>query len=175
MAQETVQKNKMQDVFIDKVTVNVCVGNNKQGMDKAEKLLRKLTDRDPVKNTAKKRLNTWQIRPGLPIGFKVTLRGEEAHKFLKWMIESKDNMIKSSSFDNQGNFAMGFHEYLELNGIKYDAEIGVMGFELMVTFARPGYRIRRRVLYNKRIPQRHRVSKEDAIEYMKSNFKVEVQ
>lgn len=171
---EATQINKMQQAYIDKVTVNVCVGNDKQGMDKAEKLLRKLTDKNPVKNTAKRRLATWQIRPGLPIGFKVTLRGEDAKKFLTWMVESKNKQIKGSSFDTFGNFSLGFPEYLELNGIKYDADIGILGFEVMVTFAKPGYRIKRRVLNSKRIPLRHRVTKEEAVEYMKEHFKVEV-
>ena len=82
MAETKITVNKMKEVFLDKVTVNVCVGNDKQGMVKAEKLLRKLTDKEPVRNVAKRRMATWQIRPGLPIGYKVTLRNEDAKKFL---------------------------------------------------------------------------------------------
>jgi large subunit ribosomal protein L5 len=176
MAETKTQKvNTMTKPFIEKVTVNICVGNDKQGMDKAEKLLKKLTDRTPVKNTAKRRLATWQIRPGLPIGFKVTLRDEEAAKFLKWMFESKENTIKANSFDQYGNFSMGFPEYLELNGIKYDADIGIMGFEFTVSFAKPGFRIKKRLLQNKKVPQRHRVKKEEAIEHIKEHFGVKVE
>lgn len=173
MAQETT--NVMKSIFIDKVTVNVCVGNDKQGMIKAEKLLSKLTNKTPVKNCAKKRLATWQIRPGLPIGYKVTLRGEEAAKFLKWILESAKNKVKMSSLDRNGNFALGFAEYLELNGMKYDADIGIMGFEVMTTFARPGFRIKNRAIKSSKVPQRHKVTKEEVVDYMKDNFGVSVE
>ena len=167
--------NPMRGVLLDKVTVNVCVGNDKQGMVKAKKLLEKLTEKTPVQNCAKKRLATWQIRPGLPIGYKVTLRGEDAAKFLKWILESKNKKVKASSLDTNGNFALGFQEYLELNGMKYDADIGIMGFELMITFARAGFRVKTRRLKNAKVPQRHRVTKDEVIEYLKSNFKVSVE
>lgn len=173
---QAIQKsqNVMQKVFLDKVTVNICVGNDKAGMDKAEKLLRKLTDRTPVRNTAKRRLATWQIRPGLPIGFKVTLRGEEAKKFLTWMLNSKSKKINESSMDDYGNFSLGFPEYLEVSGIKYDAEIGIMGFEVMVSFSRPGFRVKKRLLQNRRVPMRHRVTREEVKEFLKENFNTEV-
>ncbi len=167
------KKNPMEQIYLDKVTVNICVGNNKDGMDKAEKLLKKLTKKKPVKNTAKKRLAQWQIRPGLPIGFKVTLRGKEAQTFLEWMLESKQRKLKESSIDRDGNFSLGFHEYLELNGMKYDAEVGIMGFEVMATFAKPGFRIKRRFLNSKRIPKRHKVTKDETLSYLKTQ-KIEV-
>jgi len=69
---------------------------------------------------------------------------------------------------------VGFHEYLDLKGMKYDADIGIMGFELMVTFAKPGFRIRTRDLKKEKVPQRHRVKKDEVIEFMKESFKVEV-
>ena len=167
--------NKMREVFLDKVTVNICVGNDKQGMVKAEKLLRKLTEKNPVRCVAKRRMATWQIRPGLPIGYKVTLRGEDAKKFLVWILKSKENKIKSSAFDTYGNFSVGFTEYLELSGIKYDADIGIMGFELMATFTRPGFRIRSRRLLTAKVPQRHKVTQDEVVSFMENNFGVKVE
>lgn len=164
--------NPMRKVFLDKVTLNICVGNDKLGMVKAEKLLVKLTDKTPVKNAAKRRLNTWQIRPGLPIGYKVTLRGEEAEKFLKWALDSKGKVLNEKSLDTYGNFSLGFQEYLELNGIKYDSEIGIMGFEVMATFARAGFRVKSRVLKTAKVPQRHKVNREEVAEFLKEKFSV---
>lgn len=175
MAENKTTINKMKEVYLDKVTVNICVGNDKQGMTKAEKLLRKLTDKEPVKNVAKRRLATWQIRPNLPIGYKVTLRGEDAKKFLAWILKSKDNKINVSSLDLYGNFSIGFSEYLELSGIKYDADIGIMGFEVMATFARRGFRVKSRGLKVARIPKRHKVTQDEVVNYLKDNFKVEVE
>ena len=166
------KSNVMRTLSLEKVTVNICVGNDKQGMVKAEKLLRKLTNKTPVKNAAKKRIATYAIRPGLPIGYKVTLRGDDANKFLQWVLDSKGKKFKPSSIDKNGNFSVGFHEYLDLNGMKYDADIGIMGFEVMVTFVRPGFRIKSRLLQKSKVPLRHRVTKEEVVDYMKENFKV---
>ncbi len=166
--------NPMREVFLEKVTVNICVGNDKQGMVKAEKLLSKLTGKTPVKNSAKRRLATWQIRPGLPIGYKVTLRDEDAAKFLKWVLDSKGKTLNSSSLDQTGNFSLGFQEYLELNGMKYDADIGIMGFEVMATFARSGFRIKKRNMRPAKIPHRHKVTKEEVIKLLEKDFGVKV-
>jgi len=174
MKMAEVKTNPMKEVKLEKLTVNICVGNDKQGMVKADKLLRKLTDKTPVKNAAKKRIATYQIRPGLPIGYKVTLRGEDAKKFLTWILDSKGKKFNSKSIDANGNFSIGFHEYLDLNGMKYDADIGIMGFEVMATFVRAGFRIKTRGLRKAKVPQRHRVTKDEVISFMKSNFKVEV-
>lgn len=167
--------NPMTKVELDKVTVNICVGNDKHGMIKAEKLLRKLTEKTPVKTCAKRRLATWQIRPGLPIGYKVTLRRDDAKKFLKWVLDSKGKKITQKGFDQSSNFSIGFHEYLDLNGMKYDADIGIMGFEVMATFTRPGYRIRVRNIRSAKIPQRHRVRKEEVMDYMTQYFGVKIE
>jgi len=166
--------NTMRALSLDKITVNICVGNDKPGMVKAEKLLKIVTKKTPVKNTAKRRLATWQIRPGLPIGYKVTLRGEDAKTFLQWVLNSKGKKFKGSSIDQNGNFSIGVSEYLDLNGMKYDAEIGIMGFELMATFVRPGFRVKSRNLRPAKVPKRHRVTKDEVLEYMKSTFEVSV-
>lgn len=170
--QEKVQK--MKEVILEKLTVNVCVGNDKLGMVKAEKLLKKLTNKTPVKNTAKRRLAAWQIRPGLPIGYKVTLRGDDAKQFLQWMLDSKGKKFKAASIDKNSNFSIGMHEYLDMNGLKYDADIGIMGFELMVTFTRPGFRVKSRSIRPAKVPQRHRVTKEEVVDYMTKEFGVSV-
>lgn len=167
--------NPMKEVILEKVTVNICVGNDKPGMLKAEKLIKLLTNKTPVKACAKKRLATWQIRVGLPIGYKVTLRGEDANEFLKWILKSKGNKLKKSSLDNQGNFALGVSEYLDLTGMKYDADIGIMGFELMATFRRAGFRIKSRRLQKAKIPQRHKVTPQEVVSFMESNFGVKVE
>lgn len=169
------KSSSMRTVSLDKVTVNICVGNDKPGMVKAESLLKKLTNKKPVKNSAKRRLATWQIRPGLPIGYKVTLRGEEGQKFLKWVLDSKGKKFNPKSIDNNSNFSIGFAEYLDLHGMKYDADIGIMGFEVMATFVRPGFRIKQRLLKKAKVPQRHRVTKDEVVDFMKSTFAVEVQ
>lgn len=173
-AKNNTSQNPMRKVVIDKLTVNLCVGNDKNGMIKAEKLLSKITNKTPVKCSAKRRLNTWQIRPGLPIGYKVTLRDNDAHEFLKWVLKSKKNVISKKSLDTYGNFSIGIHEYLDLSGMKYDADIGIIGFEVMTTFRRAGFRVKSRFVGKSRIPKRHKITPEEVISYMKETFGAEV-
>ncbi len=167
--------NVMRELSLEKVTVNICVGNDKPAMVKAEKLIKILTNKTPVKACAKRRLATWQIRPGLPIGYKVTLRGGDAKEFLAWILKSKGNKLSKKSLDKQGNFALGVSEYLDLSGMKYDADIGIMGFELMATFTRPGFRIRSRRLLKAKVPQRHKVTQDEVVSFMENNFGVKVE
>jgi large subunit ribosomal protein L5 len=180
MAEEIINKTKLKlnpnkQIKLEKITINICVGNDKAGMVKAEKLIKKVTnDRKPATCCAKRRLATWQIRPGLPIGYRTTIRGDTAKQFLKWIFESKQNKFNAKSIDKFGNFAIGVHEYLDLKGMKYDADIGIMGFELMVTFNRNGQRVKRRLKQQARIPKRHKVTKEEVVNYLKENFGVEV-
>lgn len=169
------ENNPMTKAYLEKVTVNVCVGNDKQGMVRAEKLLRKITEKTPVTSTAKKRIAQWQIRPGLPIGYKVTLRDEDAKKFIQWILESRGKKLSKKSLDENGNFSIGVHEYLELNGMKYDAEIGIIGFEVTTTFSKPGHRIKTRRLQKKKIPQRHRVTRDEVISFMEKDLGVKVE
>lgn len=167
-----VVENKMREIILEKVTVNINVGNDRVGMERAKKLLQKITNRTPVPNKAKRRIATWSIRPGLAIGYKVTLRGKEAIKFLDWILKSKGNIIKESSLNEYGNFSIGVAEYLDLIGIKYDAEIGVLGFEVSVTFARRGNRVKYRFFRPGKIPKRHRTTKEEVKKYLLDKFNV---
>ena len=169
------QNNPMKSVYLEKVTINICVGNDPKALEKAEKLLVKMTNRTPVNNTARKRIARWRIRRGVAIGKKVTLRGKEARDFLKWVLESKENKLNFKSIDENGNFSVGFPEYLEMKGLKYDAEIDIMGFEVMATFARRGFRIKRRRLAPGKTPQRHKTNREEVSHYLKENYGVVIE
>ena len=172
---KSIKINPMKKVEIEKLTINICVGNDKAGMEKAKVLLGILKEsRKPAYTCAKRRLATWQIRPGLPIGYKLTLRRLEAIEFLKWVLLSKKNTISEKSFDKLGNFSVGVYEYLDLKGLKYNADVGIMGFEIMVTFKRLGLRVKDRRIRKAKIPMRHKPSKEEVITFLKENLQVEV-
>lgn len=165
----------MKTISIDKITLNVGVGEPGEQLDKAMKLLQNMSGKKPVKTVTQKRIPTWKIRPGLQIGCKVTLRGKEAEHLLKNLLKAKGNRININKFDKSGNFSFGIHEYLDVPDAKYDADIGIIGFEVSITFKRPGFRVKRRYLRPSKIPARHRITKEESIEFMKKNFKIEVE
>jgi large subunit ribosomal protein L5 len=166
--------NPMKKIDIEKITLNICVGQPGDNLDKAIKLLNKITTSKPVKTKAKKRIPTWNIRPGLEIGCKVTLRGQKAKELLKRLLASTNNQLNEKNFDNQGNLSFGVLEYIDIPGVEYDASIGIIGLEVAVTLKRPGFRIKNRKIKSKKIAKSHKISKQEAIDYMKNEYKINI-
>ena len=166
--------NKMKEIRIEKVTLNVGAGKSTEKLEKGLKLLQLITGKTPVKTFTNKRIPTWSLRPGLPIGCKVTLRKETAASVLKRLLDAKDHILQEHQFDENGNLAFGLVEYIDIPGMKYEPEIGMMGFEVCVTLERPGFRIKKRKLLKKKVAKNHRISKEEAVNFMKSNFNVKM-
>jgi large subunit ribosomal protein L5 len=166
--------NPMRLLRIEKITLNVGAGKDQSMLDKGVKLLKMITGIDPVKTLAKKRIPGWGLRPGLPIGCKLTLRKQKATEVLTALLASKENKLYDHQFDEFGNLAFGIPEYIDIPNIKYNPEIGIMGLEVCVTIIRPGFRIKDRRLQNKKVPARHKVTKEEAIKFMKDTFKIKI-
>lgn len=162
--------NLMRNIRIEKITLNIGAGKDQKKLDNGLKLLNMVAGTQPVKTFTNKRIPGWGLRPGLAIGCKVTLRKEGAKVVLKKLIDAKDKLLVESQFDENGNVSFGIQEYIDIEGVKYDPKMGIMGLEVCVTLERPGYRIRRRSALKKKIPKRHMITKEEAMEYMKKEF-----
>lgn len=160
--------------MIDKITLNIGTGEPGDKLDKAMKLLDKISGAKSIQTKSKRRIPTWNIRPGLPIGCMVTLRGEKAEKLLHSLFSAVDNNLKRSSFDDFGNFSFGIKEYLDIPNVGYDVSIGIIGLEVAVTLKRKGFRVKERRLKRGKIGRAHLISKEDAINFIGSKFKVGV-
>ncbi len=166
--------NKMKEIRIEKITLNVGVGEAGDRLEKASLLLEKLTGVKPTLTKSEKRIPTWGVRPGLTIGSKITLRGKKSEELLKSLLSSKDNKLSEKNFDNQGNFSFGVPEYIEIPGVEYIPEVGIIGLEVAVTLQRPGFRIKHRKYQRRKIPTRHKITKEEAIEFAKQNYNVQL-
>jgi len=164
----------MRHIKIEKVTLNIGVGKDQDRLKKAVKILSNITGLNPVKTVTDKRIAGWGLRPGLPIGCKITLRRDNAKIILKRLLKAKDNVLLQSSIDNTGNISFGIHEYIDIPEAKYDPEIGMMGLQVSVTLERPGFRIKRRKIMKRKIPLSHKISKEDAVDYLKKEFNVTI-
>jgi large subunit ribosomal protein L5 len=167
--------NSMKSIRVEKVTLNIGAGKDQARLEKGIVLLNSIANATPIKTVTSKRIQEWGLRPGLPIGCKLTLRKERAVKILPRLLEAVDNQLREKQFDNNGNVAFGIHEYIEIPGVKYDPKIGIMGLEVCITLERPGYRIKKRRLLQRKIPARHRISKQEAIEFMAKNFSARVE
>ncbi len=168
--------NTMREILIDKVTVNIGVGAPGDKLEQAKVLITRLADgKTPVETYARRRDPVFKLRKGLPIGVKITLRGEGAKAFLEKAIIAKRKMLKLSNFDKQGNFAFGVHEYIDFPGAKYDPAIAMFGFDVCVSLARRGRRVALRKLRPAALGIKHRITRDEAIEFAKNAFSVRVE
>ncbi len=162
----------MRDVRIEKLTLNIGCGKDQSKLDKALELLKSVSAATPVKTFTQKRIQEWGLRPGLPIGCKVTLRKKAAEDMLKRLLDARDFTLQESQFDDNGNISFGIHEYIDIPGAKYDPKIGIMGLQVCITLERPGFRIKRRRIFHRRLPKGQRIPRQEAIEFMTKNFNV---
>ncbi|OWT33679.1 50S ribosomal protein L5 [Methanobrevibacter sp. 87.7] len=164
--------NPMNEVVISKATINIGVGEAGEKLSRAINLLEDMFGQKPVKTFSKVTNPEFGIRKRQPIACKVTLRGEKADYAIKTVLSGISNNIKSTQFDDIGNLSFGIAEHIDIPGIKYDPEVGIFGMNVSVTFEKPGYRISKRKIQNKRVPKRHRISKEETMKYMVDHFNV---
>jgi large subunit ribosomal protein L5 len=162
----------MREIRIEKLTLNVGVGKEQNKLEKAILLLKNITGIDPVKTYAKKRIPAWGLRPGLPIGCKITIRGKKAEELISRLLVAKDNKLKETQIDNNGNIAFGIHEYIDIPDIKYDPKIGIIGFEACITLERPGFRTKKRRVKKSKISKKDLVHKEGVVPSIKNKITV---
>ena len=166
--------NPMQQIRIEKVTLNIGAGKDEQLLKKGEKLLEQLTGVTPVKTITQKRIQGWSLRPGLPIGVKTTLRGAQARAIIPRIVSAKENHLKETCFDGHGNISFGIPEYVDITDAKYDPEIGIIGLQACITLSRQGYRVKKRKLKKSKVGPHHKVNKEEAMAFMKEQFNIKI-
>jgi large subunit ribosomal protein L5 len=167
------ERNPMKEIHVSKVVINIGVGKSGDPVEKAKNALSELTGKTPSVRGAKKSVRDFGIHKGEPIGAMVTLRRTDATNFLRRIMESKRNVIKNSSFDNNGNISFGIHEHIDIPGTKYNPDIGIFGMDVCAALTRPGYRISKRRNPSK-IGKNHKITKDESIEFFKAQFGVEV-
>ena len=164
----------MRDVRIEKITLNIGCGKDQSRLDKGVELLKNITGVAPVKTFTQKRIQEWGLRPGLPIGCKVTLRKDAAKELLKRLLDAREFKLQDSQFDDNGNVSFGIHEYIDIPGVKYDPKIGIMGLQVCITLERPGFRIKRRVIRSAKVPKKHRITKVESVQFMSKEYSVKM-
>jgi len=146
LMQEFGYKNPMQVPRLEKIVVNIGVGEAVQDSKKADAAasdLTAITGQRPVITKAKRSIATFKLRKDMPIGCKVTLRGQRMFEFLDRLItvalpRVRDfRGIPGKSFDGRGNFALGLKEQIVFPEIDYDRVDAVRGMNVaVVTTAR---------------------------------------
>lgn len=159
-------ENPMKEIKIEKLTINIGCGDDKNKIENAQKLLAKITEGKSLVTVSKKR-STFGIAKGKPLGVKLTLRKEKAEEFFKNVVKAVDNKVKHSQIDSDGNISFGVKEYIDLPNIKYSPEIGMLGMDVAVTVERLGYHVKRRRIEKAIIGKKHRITREDTVNWLK--------
>jgi large subunit ribosomal protein L5 len=167
-------ENPMRAIKLEKVVLNIGCGGDEGAIERAKKLLAMLTGDKKTVVTLSKRRSTFGITKNKPVGVKITLRGKHAMDMIKMSFAGVDNRIKASQFNDQGNFNFGVKEYIELPGVKYRHDIGMMGFDVTVSLKRAGFGIKDRHVQKRKIPSSHKINIEESIKWVKDNFGVEI-
>ena len=161
----------MREVSIEKITLNIGCGTTVP-IDNAKTVLERLSNSTAVITKTWKR-TTFNVPKDTPIGCKVTIR-KNADEFLRNLLEARENKLNERNFDSTGNVAFGVKEYIDVPSMQYDPKLGILGFDVCVTLERPGYRVKRKK--NPRtVGHSHRITKEDAINFMKERFSVDIE
>jgi large subunit ribosomal protein L5 len=133
-------KNKMQVPKLDKIVVNMGVGEAKENakiLEAAASDLETITGQKAVLTKAKNSIANFKIREGMAIGCKVTLRGEKMYEFLDRLVNLALPRVRDfrgvnpNSFDGRGNYALGIKEQIIFPEIEYDKVDKVRGMDVI--------------------------------------------
>lgn len=131
----------MQTPKVDKIVINMGVGDavsNAKNLDKAVEELALISGQKPIITKAKKSIAGFRLREGMPIGAKVTLRGERMYEFLDKLVSVSLPRVRDfhgvskKSFDGRGNFTLGVKEQLIFPEVDYDLVDKVRGMDIVV-------------------------------------------
>ncbi len=156
----------MREIKIEKIVLNI--GATGENLEKGVKLLKLLTGKKPAKRKSKKRIPSLDVRPGLEVGAVVTLR-KNMDEVLKRMLNTNDNTLNKKQI-SENNFSFGIKEYIEIPGMEYQRDIGIMGFDVTVVFQRMGRRVKLKKMKKGKIPKKQIITKEEIIKFMEDNF-----
>lgn len=166
--------NKMRELKVRKMVINIGVGDAGEKLVKAQKVLELLTNHTSVQTISRKTNKDLGIRKGMPIGCKVTLRDKEAEEFLKRALWVKNNKLADYNFDYEGNFSFGIPDYTDFEDMKYDPDIGIFGMDISVTVDRAGTRVAKRRRNQASVGHSHRVGRDESKEFISEKFNVEI-
>ena len=133
-------KNEMQIPKLDKIVINMGVGEakeNRKVLDTAVKDLETITGQKAVVTRAKNSVANFKLREGQPIGCKVTLRGEKMYEFLDRLVNLALPRVRNfrgvnpNAFDGRGNYALGIKEQIIFPEIEYDKVDKVRGMDII--------------------------------------------
>ena len=143
-------------VSLKKLSLNICVGESGDQLTRASKILEELTGQKPSIGRAEKTIRSFGIQRNEEMSAFCTVRGSLANDLLERALRIKEYRLLARCFTEQGTFAFGIDEHIDLEGMKYDPNVGIFGMNFVVVCGKPG--------------TDSRVTKEEAISWFQNTY-----
>merc|ERR1719488_54147 len=169
VAGEAKNSNVCKKLVVEKLILNISVGESGDRLTRAARVLEQLTGQEPVYSKARYTVRSFGIRRNEKISVHVTVRGDKAMEILERGLKVKEYELKDKNFSNTGNFGFGIMEHIDL-GIKYDPSTGIYGMDFFVVLTRRGFRVSKRKLRPAKIGRPHKITKEESIQWFKNKY-----